>query len=128
MPYCESALRNSWLCKRLAIALLLALSVTGCAPLTLTSASPSEVPPSLARPAACDQFRLITWTGGRRGLALDDVYNELAMMSDETSQAKLSWLRAVTGDTNETIEQVKSHNAAWRALCEPKGVSNELAE
>jgi hypothetical protein len=77
------------------------------------------VPASLARPAACDQFKLIRWYGGRPNMTLQDIYNALNFMTDESEGARYDWLREVTGDTSETIKQIKAHNAAWRALCGP---------
>jgi hypothetical protein len=50
---------------------------------------------------------------------LQDIQNELVLMTDESQHARLDWVRQVTGDTNKTIEQIKAHNAAWRALCGP---------
>ena len=105
--------------KRLALLAICALSVKACGHTTLMSdpSAASEVPLSLSRPEACDQFKLISWYGGRPSFKLQDVYNALNFMTDESDQAKYEWLREVTGDTSETINQIKSHNAAWRALC-----------
>ena len=105
--------------KRLALIAICALSVTGCGRTIQMNAPQPEIPPSLARPEACDQFRLISWTGGRPGFGLQDILNALNFMTDESQDARLSWVREVTGDTSETIRQIKSHNAAWRALCGP---------
>lgn len=106
---------------KLAVTLTLALSVMACAHTIPTSGQDL----SAGRPSACDQFEKIKWYGGRKGLTLSEIYNTLNFMTDESEEARLDWLRAVLGDTSETIRQVKRHNAAIDALC---GGSNELAQ
>ena len=106
---------------RLAVTLMLGLSVMACAHTTQTSGQALDA----GRPPACDQFEKIKWYGGRKELTLAEIYNTLNFMTDESEAARLDWLRAVLGDTSETIRQVKRHNAALDALC---GGSNELAE
>lgn len=106
---------------KLAVTLTLALSVMACAHTTPTSGQALDA----GRPPACDQFEKIKWYGGRKELTLADIYNTLNFMTDESEEARMDWLRAVLGDTSETIRQVKRHNAALDALC---GGSNELAK
>lgn len=104
--------------KRLALASVCAtvsmLTLTACEHLTLTRASSIQTEQGDARPVACIIFEVIHYSVGKPGVTVADVKAQLARDNP------VGRVRNFTGDTGQTIAQIKAHNAAFHALCDPK--------
>lgn len=101
-------------------AMILLVILTGCA-------SPTPTPPPVAttesaRPLICSETAAISYhlgkitPDGKPDLTAEDIRAALARPD------AVAYVRRLTGDTSDTIERIKIHNAVMDRLCtgEPK--------
>lgn len=98
----------------LVLAMLSTLTLTACEHLTQMRASSIQTQAGDARPVACVVFEVIHYSVGKPNLTVADVKAQAARDNP------LGRVRNYVGDTKQTIEQAKAHNAAWHSLCDPK--------
>lgn len=90
--------------------------LTACALLTPTL---EPVPAPDAARVACDSFRRISWYPGDKQSAAA-ILAQVKKGDRAIDEQTLDFLRATLGDTDQTVFEVKAHNAAYRAICPDK--------